>query len=112
MTLFGWPSRARKAREGVGQTHHVAYRAENEEQQLAWRDHLLSLGLEVSPVMDRNYFKSIYFRSPDGLLIEIATDLPGFAVDEDESKLGGELQLPDWLEPRRDQLKAALKPLR
>jgi glyoxalase family protein len=111
MTLFGWPSRARRSREGVGQTHHVAYRAENEEQQLAWREHLLGLGLEVSPVRDRNYFKSIYFRSPDGLLVEIATDPPGFAVDEDQSRLGGELKLPDWLEPRRDELKAALKPL-
>jgi glyoxalase family protein len=111
MTLFGWPSRARRAREGVGQTHHVAYRAESEEQQLAWREYLLGLGLDVSPVRDRNYFKSIYFRSPDGLLIEIATDPPGFSVDEDTESLGRDLKLPDWLEPRREEIASSLNPL-
>jgi glyoxalase family protein len=111
MTLFGWPARARKAREGVGQTHHVAYRAENEEEQLAWREHLLELGLEVTPVKDRNYFKSIYFRSPDGLLIEIATDPPGFSVDEDAATLGGELKLPEWLEPNRTEIASSLRSL-
>ena len=111
MTLFGWPSNARRSREGVGQTHHVAYRAKDEEQQLAWREHLLGLGLKVSPVMDRNYFKSIYFRSPDGLLVEIATDPPGFAVDEDPASLGQSLKLPAWLEPRRDEVDKGLKPL-
>jgi glyoxalase family protein len=111
MTLFGWPAHARRAREGAGQTHHVAFRAESEEQQLAWREHLLGLGLQVSPVMDRNYFKSIYFRTHDGLLIEIATDPPGFAVDEDPAHLGESLKLPPWLEPRREEITASLKPL-
>lgn len=111
MTLFGWPSRSRTAREGVGQTHHVAFRAENDEQQRAWREHLLGLDLQVSPVMDRIYFKSIYFRSPDGLLIEIATDPPGFAVDEDPATLGQALKLPAWLEPRRAEIEPTLRPL-
>jgi glyoxalase family protein len=111
MTLFGWTPASRRAREGVGQTHHIAFRAENEEQQLEWRDHLVSLGHQVSPVMDRSYFKSIYFRSPDGLLHEIATDPPGFAVDEDSAALGEDLKLPEWLEEKRELVAASLKPL-
>ncbi|MBT8397907.1 MAG: VOC family protein, partial [Gemmatimonadetes bacterium] len=78
LTLFGWPDSSRGTRPGAGQTHHIAFRADSEEQQLAWRDHLLGLGIQVSPVQDRSYFKSIYFRAPDGLLLEIATDGPGF----------------------------------
>ena len=81
-TLFGWTPRHPKAREGVGQTHHVAFRAKNSEEQLTWQEHLRSMGLDVSDVMDRKYFTSIYFRAPDGQLLEIATDGPGFAVDE------------------------------
>jgi glyoxalase family protein len=111
MTLFGWPAHARRAREGTGQTHHIAFRARDEAQQAAWREYLLGLGLQVSPVRDRNYFKSIYFRSPDGLLHEIATDPPGFAVDEDPAHLGEELKLPAWLEPRRQEIAASLRPL-
>jgi glyoxalase family protein len=111
MTLFGWPKSARQAREGTGQTHHIAFRAADEEQLTAWREHLLSLGHQVSPVMDRNYFKSIYFRSPDGLLHEIATDPPGFAVDEPADRLGTVLQLPTWLEPRREEIIANLPSL-
>ena len=111
MTLFGWPATARRAREGTGQTHHIAFRAKDEEQQRAWREHLLGLGLQVTSVLDRNYFKSIYFRSPDGLLHEIATDPPGFAVDEDPAHLGQELKLPEWLEPRRQEIAASLRPL-
>jgi glyoxalase family protein len=111
MTLFGWPKTARRAREGTGQTHHVAFRSASVEQQAAWREHLLSLGYQVSDVMDRKYFKSIYFRSPDGLLHEIATDAPGFAVDEDAAHLGESLQLPSWLEPRREKILGSLAPL-
>lgn len=81
-TLFGWSPRHPHARNGTGQTHHVAFRARSEDEQLAWRDHLLTIGLDVSPVMDRKYFKSIYFSAPDGQLLEIATDGPGFAVDD------------------------------
>jgi glyoxalase family protein len=82
LTLFAWPGSDYRARPGAGQTHHIAFRADDGEQQEAWRDHLLHLGVDVSPVTDRNYFTSIYFRAPDGLLLEIATDGPGFAVDE------------------------------
>jgi glyoxalase family protein len=82
MTLFGWEGSDYHARPGAGQTHHVAFRAASVEEQLEWRDHLLGLGLQVSPVMDRSYFESIYFRAPDGLLVEIATDGPGFSFDE------------------------------
>jgi glyoxalase family protein len=111
MTLFGWKPTSRHAREGVGQTHHIAFRAEGDEQQLAWREHLLSLGHNVTPVLDRNYFKSIYFRSPDGLLVEIATDPPGFAVDEDPESLGEDLKLPEWLEGQRSEIALLLKVL-
>jgi glyoxalase family protein len=111
-TLFGFPPRGRVARGGVGQTHHVAFRASSDDQQAAWRDHLLSLGVQVSEVMDRDYFRSIYFRAPDGLLLEIATDGPGFMVDEPRGRLGTQLQLPAWLTDRREEIEAALPPLR
>ena len=70
----------------------------------------MTIGLDVSPVMDRQYFKSIYFQAPDGQLLEIATDGPGFTVDEQE--LGAELKLPAWLEAERLAITAALGPLR
>ena len=111
LTLFGWQRGTRQARPGVGQTHHIAFRAPHAETQLAWRDHLRSLDISVSEVMDRQYFHSIYFRAPDGLLCEIATDGPGFLVDEPAETLGSELRLPAWLEPERDVLKAHLQPL-
>jgi glyoxalase family protein len=111
MTFFGWPNGGRVARGGLGQTHHVAFRARSGDEQLAWRDHLLSMGVEVSPVMDRTYFSSIYFRDPDGLLLEIATDGPGFAVDEERGRLGSVLRLPAWLEAEREQIESRLVPL-
>jgi glyoxalase family protein len=111
LTLFGWPESTRRARAGAGQTHHVAFRAGSEQEQLAWRDHLLTLGVEVSQVLDRKYFRSIYFRAPDGLLLEIATDGPGFSVDEKVDALGRDLQLPDWLEAQRGQIQRTLRPL-
>lgn len=111
MTLFGWPKSARAAREGVGQTHHIAFRATDEEQLAAWREHLLDEGFDVSDIRDRNYFKSIYFSSPDGLLHEIATDPPGFAADETPDRLGTDLKLPPWLESRRPELVTGLRPL-
>ncbi len=111
MTLFGWPSSYKEARGGTGQTHHVAFRAASADQQAAWREHLLGQGIRVSPVMDRTYFQSIYFRSPDGLLVEIATDGPGFGVDEPVERLGQVLALPAWLEERRPSLEEALAPL-
>lgn len=110
-TLFGWSPRHPAARGGVGQTHHVAFRAKDAEEQLAWREHLLTLGLDVSPVMDRTYFTSIYFRAPDGQLLELATDGPGFTVDEPLPTLGDRLQLPAWLEEHRPAITGALAPL-
>jgi glyoxalase family protein len=96
---------------GAGQTHHIAFRAESADEQAAWRDHLLSLDIEVTPVLDRSYFQSIYFRAPDGLLLEIATDPPGFAVDEPADTLGQALKLPEWLEPQRADIESRLAPL-
>ncbi len=110
-TLFGWKNSSYSARGGLGQTHHVAFRAEGEEEQEAWRDHLQRLGLDVTPVLDRQYFRSIYFRAPDGQLLEIATDGPGFLIDESEESLGTSLKLPSWLEDRRESIEPALKPL-
>jgi glyoxalase family protein len=111
-TLFGFPPRGKVAQGGVGQTHHVAFRAKTEEQQAEWRDHLLSLGVNVSPVLDRDYFRSIYFRMPDGLLLEIATDGPGFAVDEPRGSLGTVLRVPAWLADQREEIEAGLVPLK
>jgi glyoxalase family protein len=111
LTMFGWPTASLLARPGVGQTHHIAFRAQSEDEQAAWRDHLLSLGVDVTPVLDRRYFKSIYFQAPDGLLMEVATDGPGFAVDEDGAALGRELKLPEWLEPEREQIARVLAAL-
>ncbi|MGI8476747.1 MAG: VOC family protein [Thermomicrobiales bacterium] len=111
MTLFGWPASTRPAREGIGQTHHVAFRADDDDHIAAWRERLIGQGRQVTPSMDRKYFKSIYFRTPDGLLVEIATDPPGFAVDEDASRLGEALRLPEWLEPTREQVAASLPAL-
>jgi glyoxalase family protein len=112
ITLFGSPRGGRKARGGVGQTHHVAFRAKDDEEQLAWREHLLELGVPVTPVQERQYFRSIYFRAPDGLLLEIATDGPGFLVDEDPEALGSGLRLPPWLEPEREEIASHLTPIR
>lgn len=98
--------------EGVGVVHHVAYRTPNAEEQVQWRKKLLALGANVTPVLDRNYFRSIYFQEPGGVLFEIATDPPGFTVDEQPEALGTHLKLPAWLEKDRPQLEQALPILR
>lgn len=92
----------------VGTVHHVAWRTPNDEQQKAWRDVLVKSGLNVTPIIDRQYFRSIYFREPGGVLFEIATDPPGFTIDEKEEELGKSLKLPPWLEPLRQHLEHAL----
>jgi glyoxalase family protein len=97
---------------GVGTVHHVAFRVPDDETQVALREEISALGYNVTPVLDRNYFRSIYFREPGGVLFEIATDPPGFAVDEAEAELGTHLKLPPWLEPRRDKLEEVLPVLR
>jgi glyoxalase family protein len=111
LTQFGWPTSDYRARPGAGQTHHIAFRATDAEQQREWRDHLLTMGTDVSAVLDRTYFESIYFHAPDGLLFEIATDKPGFSIDEPAESLGTALKLPVWLEERRPQLEQALASL-
>ena len=93
---------------GAGTVHHVAFRAPDDEAQRKARDELASAGLSVTPVLDREYFHSIYFREPSGVLFEIATDPPGFLIDESAETLGQSLKLPPWLEPRRFEIAALL----
>ena len=98
-------------RQGAGGVHHVAFRVPDREQQQEWRRRIVGAGLPVSEQIDRFYFESIYFREPNGILFEIATDGPGFATDEDPAHLGESLALPPFLEPRRAQIEAGLRPL-
>jgi glyoxalase family protein len=97
---------------GAGTVHHVAFRAEDDESERDIRRRVEALGFNVTPVLDRNYFHSIYFREPGGVLFEIATDPPGFAVDEPQEELGANLKLPVWLEERRERLEEVLPALR
>ncbi len=99
-------------RQGAGTIHHVAFRAEDDATQLQWREALASAGHGVTPVIDRQYFNAIYFREPGGVLFEIATDPPGFAVDEDVAHLGEALKLPAKYEGHRDRIEAGLPPLK
>jgi len=96
----------------AGTVHHIAWRTPSAEQQLCWRSTLVGLDYNVSPVMDRNYFESIYFREPGGVLFEIATDPPGFTIDEPLESLGQSLKLPPSYESMRDKIEAALPPVR
>ncbi len=96
---------------GAGTIHHVAFRSSDDDAQRAAREALLTLGFSVSPVMDRTYFHSIYFREPGGVLFEIATDGPGFAIDESVETLGQNLKLPPWVEARREMIESLLPPL-
>jgi glyoxalase family protein len=96
---------------GSGGVHHVAFRTPSEEEHAEWRERLARAGLAVTPVIDRYYFKSIYFREPGGVLFEIATDGPGFATDEDAAHLGERLSLPPFLEGRREEIEARLDPI-
>ncbi|BBL78511.1 glyoxalase [Rubrobacter xylanophilus] len=98
-------------RVGAGGVHHVAFRVPDEEEHRAWRERLARAGLGVTPVIDRYYFRSVYFREPGGVLFELATDGPGFATDEDPEHLGERLALPPFLEPHREQIERGLRPL-
>lgn len=98
-------------RVGVGTVHHVAWRTPNGHEQETWRDEIATAGLNVTPQIDRTYFQSIYFREPGGVLFEVATDTPGFAVDEPAERLGTRLMLPSWLEASRPQIERRLPPL-
>ena len=99
------------ARSGAGGVHHVAFRTPNDEQYEAWAERLERLGVPTSGPVDRFYFRSLYFREPGGVLFEIATDGPGFATDEPMASLGEKLSLPPFLEHRRKEIEANLKPL-
>lgn len=99
---------ATPAKNGLGTVHHVAMAIADDEQQLALRAELLGLGLKVTEVRDRQYFKSIYFREPGGVLFEVATMQPGFLVDEELRSLGLGLKLPPWEEPHRGDIETKL----
>lgn len=101
----------RPGRVAVGTVHHVAWRTPTDEQQENWRETMKDLQYNVTPIIDRTYFHSIYFREPGGVLFEIATDPPGFAVDEPADKIGSSLVLPTWLESERGELERALPPI-
>jgi glyoxalase family protein len=89
----------------------VAWRTATAEQQVQWRDTLTKLQYDVTPIIDRQYFHSIYFREPGGVLFEVATDPPGFAIDEPVESLGENLKLPVWLERYRSEIEKALPPI-
>ncbi|HSR68184.1 MAG TPA: ring-cleaving dioxygenase [Acidobacteriota bacterium] len=97
-----------RAALGAGSVHHVAWRVPDQNQQEAWRSQLEDSGYNVTPILDRNYFRSIYFREPGGVLFEFATDPPGFTADEPLDQLGRSLKLPKWLEKARPQIEQAL----
>jgi glyoxalase family protein len=99
------------ARQGAGGVHHVAFRTPDETQYHAWTQRLNELRVPNSGEVDRFYFRSLYFREPNGILFEIATDGPGFATDEPMATLGEKLALPPFLEPRRAAIAAGLKPI-
>lgn len=104
-------AKAPRAIGGAGSVHHIAWRTANDEEQLNWRKRILEHGFYPTEVVDRNYFHSIYFREPGGILFEIATDQPGFMVDESFENLGTELKLPEWHEPKRKLIEQILIPL-
>jgi glyoxalase family protein len=99
------------ARQGAGGVHHVAFRTPNEEEYHGWAERLTALRIPNSGEIDRYWFRSLYFREPNGILFEIATDGPGFAVDEDPETLGEKVVLPPFLESHRDAIVRNLKPL-
>jgi glyoxalase family protein len=100
-----------EGRTGVGTVDHVAFRVSSEDELLGMREEIERLGYEVTPVRERHYFRSIYFREPGGVLFEIATEVPGFTVDEDLDSLGNGLSLPPFLENQREQIERNLKPI-
>jgi glyoxalase family protein len=97
---------------GAGVVHHVAFRTPNDAQQAAWHKAIIAAGFNVSPVMDRCYFHSIYYREPGGVLFEIATENPGFTADQPAAELGTKIMLPPWLEKYRAEIVKALPPVK
>jgi glyoxalase family protein len=98
-------------RVAAGSVHHIAFRAKDQAEQLQWREHLVDLDYNVTPVIDRTYFHSIYFREPGGVLFEIATEPPGFTLDEKLEELGTHLCLPPSMESARSQIEQILPPI-
>jgi glyoxalase family protein len=98
--------------DGAGTVHHVAFRAPDDAEQVRRQTELRGMGVQVTDVRDRTYFRSIYFREPGGVLFEIATDGPGFTIDESPAELGSALRLPARYESMRTRLEVALPPLR
>lgn len=112
ITYFGYsPNTMRYGRLGNGLTHHFAFAVKDDQTQKEWRERLLSKGIRVTEVLDRKYFKSIYFNDPDGHILEIATAGPGFLVDESADLLGKTLALPEWLETQREEIERNLPPV-
>ncbi len=101
----------RRGAWGTGSIHHLAWRVDDEAHELAVRRAIEEVGLRPTPVIDRFWFKSVYFKEPGGVLFELATDGPGFAVDEDAARLGESLVLPPWLEPQREAIEQGLPTL-
>jgi len=97
---------------GSGTVHHIAFATPDDASQLEAREKLLAKGLNVTPVLDRQYFHSVYFREPGGVLFEVATLPPGFLIDEELSHLGESLKLPPWIEPSRKQIEKELSPIK
>ena len=94
-----------------GSVHHVAFRVPDKATQAEWREQLANRGYGVTAILDRQYFTSIYFREPGGVLFELATDTPGFDIDEPLLELGRSLKLPPWLEPSREAIENAVAPI-
>lgn len=112
ITYFDAPrDGATRGRIGTGMTHHFALAVSDEDEQRKWQSKLLDAGLRVTHIMDRIYFKSIYFQDPDGHILEIATAGPGFLIDEPEESLGSHLKLPPWLEADRGRIEETLQPI-
>jgi glyoxalase family protein len=121
-TRYGFPDAAgvidvretpseRRGRWGIGAVHHLAWRVDDDQHQLAVREQVERAGANATPVIDRFWFKSVYFKEPGGVLFELATDGPGFAVDEDPAHLGESLVLPPFLQPYRERIESVLPPL-
>jgi glyoxalase family protein len=100
-----------RGRMGVGTVHHIAWRADDDQDQLSWKEHLENNRYPVTPVQDRNYFNAIYFREHGDILFEIATDPPGFAIDEQQDEMGHALKLPPQYEPHRVKIEQVLLPI-
>jgi glyoxalase family protein len=101
---------AERGLQGAGTVHHVAWASHDEDHE-KWRERVLAAGAQATPVIDRFWFRSVYFREPSGVLFELATHSPGFAADESPEHLGETLVLPPWLESRREQIEAQLTPI-